>query len=275
MTDWRKYNGAIIPITPPHIEVNTGGIEEKIKSNNAFFARWTSDFDNKEKSEFWYVICDKFIPLEELSRNTRNNIRRGLKRCEVRKVTHQFIMENAYPIYRHAFDNYKGHLTPLNEFDFLKEYSIYNDENIWDFWAVFENETSEMIAFARNKIEFNQCELCSAKFHPNYLRKFYPSEALFYTLNHYYLNERNLRYINDGARSISHETNIQSFLIQKFKFRKAYCKLNIVYSPKIKLIVSIIFPFKSIISLLKFGFFIRINILINQEIIRRSYEKGK
>ena len=106
---------------------------------------------------------------------------------------------------------------------------------------------------------------------PNYL-KLYPSYALFYTMNQYYLDEKRFDYVNDGARSISHETNIQEFLIKKFKFRKAYCNLNIIYSPKIKFILSIIYPFKSIISLLKFGPFVKINILINQEEIRRSYD---
>ena len=32
---------------------------------------------------------------------------------------------------------------------------------------------------------------------------------------------RKLKYVNEGTRSILHETNVQSFLIDKFKFRKA------------------------------------------------------
>ena len=273
MKDWRKYNGALIPSLPPHIEVDTSGIREKIKDENSFFARWTTNFDCDEETEFWHVICDKFIPIEDLSKNTRNNIRRGLKRCEVKKVSHKFIMENAYDLYRIAFDNYKGHLVPDSKEDFLKEYETYNNKEKWDFWAVFEKESYNLIAFSRNKIEYDQCELCTTKFHPQYLRRFYPSEALFYTMNQYYLDDKKLKYVNDGARSISHETNIQSFFIQKFKFRKAYCKLNIIYSPNIKFILTIIYPFKSIISLFKFGIFIKINILIFQEKIRRSYEK--
>ena len=273
MNNWRKYNGALIPLIPPHIGINLNGIQKKIEEEEAYFARWTSNFDQNEETEFWFVICDKFIPIEELSRNTRNNVRRGLKRCEVKKVSHQFIMENAYDIYRKAYDNYKGHLTPDSKESFLKEYSAYYDDDLWDFWAVFVKKSSKLIAFSRNKIEYHQCELCTTKFDPNFQRTFYPSEALFYTMNQYYLNERNYKYVNDGARSISHETNIQNFLIQKFRFRKAYCKLNIIYSPKVKFILSIIYPFKSVFSLLKFGIFVKMNILINQEKIRRSYDK--
>ena len=272
MKNWRRYNGALIPLNPPHIEVDTNGVEEKIRKENVFFARWTSNFDCSKETEFWYVICDKFIPFDKLSRNTRNNVRRGLKRCQVKKVSHQFIMENAYPIYRKAFDNYQGHLSPDNEDEFLKEYVTYNDKNIWDFWVVFEKESLEMIAFSRNKIEFNQCELCTTKFHPKFQRKYYPSEALFYTMNQYYLEEKRFMYVNDGARSISHETNIQEFLIQKFKFRKAYCKLNIVYSRYIKSLILLVYPFRWLIKFINFGLFIKLNILIRQESIRRSYE---
>ena len=45
MTHWRKYNGALIPSIPPHIEVDTRDINQRLIQENAYFARWTSDFD--------------------------------------------------------------------------------------------------------------------------------------------------------------------------------------------------------------------------------------
>jgi len=274
MTNWKKYNGALIPDQPPHLEIDDSDclIKKKISANNAFFARWTTDFDCSEETEFWYVICDEFQPVESLSKNTRNNVRRGLKRCDVKKVKCQYIIENCYSIYKNAFDNYNGHLSPISEEEFKEEYSTYVDEKIWDFWVVYEKETNKIIAYTRNKIEYNQCELCTTKFHPEFLRKFYPSEALFYTMNQYYLKERNFKYVNDGARSISHETNIQYFLIQKFKFRKAYCKLNIIYNSRIGFLVKLLYSFRLPLKLLNFGSFIKLNILLNQEKIIRSYD---
>ena len=91
-------------------------------------------------------------------------------------------------------------------------------------------------------------------------------------MNQYYLNDRKFRYVNDGARSISHDTNIQSFLIQKFRFRKAYCRLHIVYSKRVKLLISLIYPFRLLIRCFRIGVFLKLNILIKQEEIRRSYE---
>ena len=65
MTNWRKYNGALIPNTPPHIDINLTGIKKKIKDDGVYFARWTTEFDCEYITDFWYVICDKFIPLEQ------------------------------------------------------------------------------------------------------------------------------------------------------------------------------------------------------------------
>ena len=55
MSEWRKYNGTIIPKAPPHafITESENEIKKLIKSQSAFFARWTSDFDCANKTDFW------------------------------------------------------------------------------------------------------------------------------------------------------------------------------------------------------------------------------
>ena len=52
MNNWRKYNGALIPTTPPHIEADLIDIEKKIQQEDAYFARWTSNFDQNEELQF-------------------------------------------------------------------------------------------------------------------------------------------------------------------------------------------------------------------------------
>ena len=58
LENWRKYNGVILPNTPPHIEINdsTHSIRKYIKSNTAWFARWVSDFDVRKATKF---LCIK------------------------------------------------------------------------------------------------------------------------------------------------------------------------------------------------------------------------
>ncbi|MBE50186.1 MAG: hypothetical protein CMP51_00575 [Flavobacteriales bacterium] len=268
MSKWRKYNGALIPLTPPHIDVDTDGIAEEISKENAYFARWTSDFDSEKEGEFWYVICDEELQMSDYSRNTRNQIRRGLKNCEVRIIDKEIVLKDGFDSYNQAFIRYNTHLEAKSHKEFIQELESLGKE--WEFWGIYHK--AKMIGYCQNKVLEDYCDYSTIKFHPDYL-KLYPSYALFYTMNQYYLNEHKFKYVNDGARSLSHETNIQSFLIQKFRFRRAYCRMHIIYNKKIRIIIKFIFPFRSIFSCFNFGIFKKVNILIVHEKIRRYYEK--
>ena len=78
MSEWRKYNGALISSRPPHIESNSEKISLLLKEENAFLARWVTDFDCEKETEFWYVICDKNIGVEKYSVNTRSKIKNNM-----------------------------------------------------------------------------------------------------------------------------------------------------------------------------------------------------
>ena len=60
--------------------------------------------------------------------------------------------------------------------------------------------------------------------------------------------EKQGAYLCDGARNVVHETNFQDFLIKYFGFRKAYCKLHIVYRPIVNVVVLVLFPFRHILA---------------------------
>ena len=120
------------------------------------------------------------------------------------------------------------------------------------------------------KIESNSCNYSTIKFHPKYLR-LYSSYALFYTMNYYYLNEMKFRYVNDGARNLVHKTNIQDFLITKFGFRKAYCKLHIQYNLFLKFLVMLIYPLRFVFYRFNNKFAVKITSLLVQEEIRRGF----
>lgn len=267
MKNWRKYNKALISNQPPHVEIDISDIGQKVHKGRVYFARWVTDFDSSKKTEFWYIINDTVMELDDYSKNTRSKIRRGLKHCDVRLVSRQEIIDNAYDSYYAAFMKYKTHLKCKDKTTFIRELYDLSDE--WDFWGIYHKGI--LIGYSQNRVFSDCCDYSIIKFHPNFL-KFYPSFALFYTMNKYYLNTKKLNYVNDGARSISHDTNIQDFLISKFKFRKAYCRMHICYHNRVNLLIKLIFPIRFILLKLNFGIFRKLNILILQEEILRSYE---
>mgnify|MGYP001319834561 CR=1 FL=1 len=271
MNNWQKYNLGLI-FKPPHVEVKNE--VKKIKASisllkGVLFARWTSDFDCNKNTEFWYVIKDGFEGFEELSSNTRSKTRRGLKKFDVELIDRSLLKDLGYRVYESAFKRYQTHMNPLNKKQFQNE--LENQDSSWEYWGVFDKKTSELVAYSQNQILDKSCDYSRIKLNPNFL-KFYPSYALFYKMNEYYLSEKKFKYVNDGARSISHETNIQSFLVDKFKFRKAYCKLHLEYSIFIKLFLDIVKPFERIFDLVPLNLFKKVSILIKQEKIRKSFE---
>lgn len=266
MKEWKKYNGALIPIRPPHINSNIENISLLIKLENAFLARWVTEFDDEVATEFWYVICDKSLEINDYSLNTRSKIRRGLKNCQVMKITKQVIIKNAYEVYKHAFLKYTTHSTYKNEINFIKEIESLGTD--WEFFGVYYQE--KLIAYCMCSLIDGTCNYSTIKFHPKYL-KYYPSYALFYIMNRYYLSERKLQYVNDGARNLVHKTNVQEFLISKFGFRKAYCKLHIEYRLIIRFFVAFLYPIRFVFQGFNNKFASKINSLLLQEKIRRSF----
>jgi hypothetical protein len=268
---WRHYHGALIPAVAPHIGVNLTQKEQKelLKLSKAYFIRYVTDFDIKQESSFWYVIKDESENLEHYKSKMRNQIRKGLTNCRVEKVDSDNISKNGYSVYLAAFKKYKTDIEPKTKEAFTKDILHSKSQ---EFWAVYKKGEERLVAYSQNSIEDDSVNYSTIKLHPDYL-KYYPSYALIFKMNEYYLNEKKVRYVNDGARSISHMTNIQNFLIDKFNFRKAYCKLHIVYRWDIGMIVRLLYPLRKLIDQVDYKVFNRLSVLLKQEEIRRSYER--
>ena len=269
---WRKYHGALIPWKPPHLDIGLtrDEIKQEIKNNNAFFARWTTNFDSKKQSVFWYIINDQRLELNDYSANTRSKINRGFKKLNVKKISKQELLKYGYLVYKKALSRYEIVLQKLTQIQFEKE--IENLDEHWDFWGVFCNENNNLVAYSLNRLVQDYCDYSTIKFDPMYLKN-YSSYVLYFSMNKYYLNDKNFKYVNNGTRSISHQTNIHSFLIEKFKFRKAYCKMEIEYAPKIKFLVDNFLMFSYFFSLIPFNIFRKIYVVLYQENIRRLCDK--
>ncbi len=266
--DWHFYQGALLPWVPPHREIYLNHSEQKelLKRSKALFLRYTNEWD-KDNGEFWYVIKDSFGGMEELSPSTRSKIRRGQKRNDVRRVDAEYIAKSGYVVYRRAFDKYKTFILPMNKKQF--EAHILSGGSK-DYWGVFDKNNKELVAYSENLIQEDMCHYSTIKFNPKFLKN-YTSYILFYEMNRFYLEEKKVKYVNDGARSISHQTNVQDFLIQKFKFRKAYCKLNIFYRKDIEFLVKILYPFRNIIYKVDNNLFNKLSVLLKHEAIKKSY----
>ena len=92
----------------------------------------------------------------------------------------------------------------------------------------------------------------------------YPYYGLYFTMNQHYLQTSHFKYVSDGSRSITEHSQIHDFLIQNFKFRKAYCQLAVHYKWWVKIAVKMLYPFRKIIT------FPRVKAILNMEAMQRG-----
>jgi hypothetical protein len=237
----------LIPDAPPHWNINPDESERKqlLKESGAYLLRYVTNWDTENPKAFWYVIKDHFSSIDEFSGNTRNKIRRGLKNNFVRKAELHEMMVDGFEVYQRAFDRYHKAVKPMKESRF-REQLVQKTNRGYEFWSVVNRSSGKMVAFAEVQVVDYSGHMKVIKFHPDYLKS-YSSYALFYELLEYYLGKKGLRYLSNGTRNISHDTNIQYFLLDKFNFRKAYCRLNISYKPAFGALVYFLYPFRNFI----------------------------
>lgn len=239
---WR-YDG------PPHKEAQLTKDEAvNLLKQGGLLVRNTFDFDMPEKTNFWYVIKDRFEGSDELKPNERNKIRRSLNTLTFKKVDVGVLEQNGWNILKATYDDYAVSDRKMNPSIFL-DYLVECKDKEYDYWGIYDKDV--LIGFCTVWLwSTDCCEYGLIGILPEYKHNnTYPYYGLFYTLNEYYLDERKFRYVTDGARTITEHSNIQDFLIDNFNFRKSYCHLAIHYKWWMKLVVNILYPFRKIITI--------------------------
>ena len=247
---WRIYNRMAVPIGPAKLDytipkADTNFILRELPA--ASLVRFTDGLMSKKENNSWYVvICDKFIDLGQLNAKNRSEINRGLRNCKVEKVAADIIANQGYDVFISAFERYKGIKKPRIKRAEFKEKILLTKEftDIIDYWGTFHN--NKLIGYCVNYLYDNiEVNYSTVKFNPEFLR-LYPSYALFYEMNKYYLKDNFFEYANDGFRSIMHQSNIQQFLIDKFGFKKAYTNLFVIYRPYLRNLIFLTKPIQNI-----------------------------
>lgn len=220
---------------------------DALLKQGGWMVRNTYDFDQQEPSDFWYIIKDSFGGMEELSTDDRNQVRRALSRLEYKIIEKNSLVDQGYEIIKKAYDSFMVKDRTMNRRTYDRLLQSW-DESVYDFWGAFDKNDGSLVGFAAVRLFDAGCFYDMVTFYPEYKHNLtYPYYGIFYKLNEYYLGERELQYVTDGSRSITEHSNIQPFLIQKFKFRKAYCKINIRYRWWFGVIVKTLYPFRNVI----------------------------
>jgi hypothetical protein len=201
----------------------------------------------------------------------RRQTKRALEACEVRRVDAEFIAASGYEVYLRAYDRYRNATEAIwDEAEFQRRMRLHAPfDDLIHFWGAFRD--GALVAFYICDL-FDRVEVSYAfgKFHPDHM-KAHPAHALIHRMTEYYLTEQHFEYVNDGWRSLVHETNIQDFLIEKFGFRKAWTRLAVHYRWPLGPLVRATFPFRKALGRLK----PQLSALYSLETVRRECAAAK
>lgn len=239
---WKYYNHAMIPDSAPHEEPEVQALHEKAfwKSQKGIvcLARWTSQFDCENETQWWYIILDHPFYLDNIKAKHRYQIKQGLKNFCVRQID---------------FEMYKKDILYILNFVRQQEYKrrkIYDlpepaDNEIY--LGAFTMDTGKLVGYATLIEHEEYIEFSVLKVLPEYEKKSI-NAAIVYNCIMRYNEKLGEIYITNGSRTINHQTMFDDYLIRMFEFRKAYCKLFIKYRWWFKGIVMVLKPWKKMVN---------------------------
>lgn len=265
------YKGCWLRITPPHLSsklskneikmlLSQGGDVKRDPSDfdvkeptsllgkllhklqsKGIMIRNVYDFDSKDETEFWYIIKDQ-LDEENYPKKTKKYIAKANSKLKIGQISKAQMLTEAYDVYLSAFTKYVVKSNPLDKLDFIQ--MISNHDNRYEYWGCTDLETGKLVAFSICFVHDGICECDTSKANPDYLTGYYPLYGLYAARNQEYLGKRKLNYIITSARSITQHSNVQDFMIEKFNFRRAYCKVQMEYMWWLRIIIDILYPLR-------------------------------
>lgn len=248
---WKYYNHAALPTTAPHEmpnlkPIDDGTIWKLSGEGKPLFARWTTNWDTTNPTCWWYVIKDTSFDISALKSKRRYEINKGKKNFIVSKINPLDYCSELYDITIKAYSGWPEKYRPtISVESFEKQCISWSKLDVFAGFSSMDNSLAGYAVLFDNKTFIDFSILRTV---PDYERLAINAAMVAGILEYYNDRFDGSFYINDGARSIRHETAFQDYLEKYFGFRKAYCQLNIKYRPIVGIIVYVLFPFRNLIN---------------------------
>lgn len=247
--DYIAYKKGVIFNKSPHLEKQL--CKKKCSAlmikHKGWYVKNTYNFDTSEPTSYWFIIKDSFGGMEELKCRTKNKVRRALRFFDIKPISVDMMREQGYDVYLDSFRRYGKSVDKILTRSLFLEDLDRNKEGR-EFWGVIDKTDGTLVAYAENFQKEGMCDYYMLKVRSRYLSKgYYPFYGLFYKMNEYYLSQQHIKYVSIGGRTATEQSNIQSFMMSHFSFRKAYVIIRLNYVFILKLLVHLLYPLRTYI----------------------------
>lgn len=228
------YNGELI---------SRSQFSEIVHKKHALFGKNIYDFDLDIQTNNWYIIRDRYYDLEEYaSKNVRKHIRKSLSIYCYKRVDKDEMIRNGYQVFCNGAERFDKNVGPYwskNEFEkwVMSFYKVGGE-----FFAGYDIESGKMVMwealYIKGDMVVEFMERLSSEF-----TKHNPTYGLNHEITKHYIMERGYKYINAGSMTLDDHSNVQSFLVEKFHFRRAYCRVQLFLPFYLKVLLLFLKPF--------------------------------
>ncbi len=227
---FERYGGALVCAAPPHVRatVSDRAAARALWQTRSALLRYTSDWDLPHETGFWFLVRDRLTEVGQAKASQRRKFARSLELFESMRVDRDAFVDDAYDVYAESVAGY-GEL-PMSAADWRA--SVLGRAETKDFWITRERASGRPAAYLIALRDGDTVAHSAIKVRPTF-RRHNVTYGLFQTADRHYLVERGLRYVSAGARSLAHDTRIQSFLIDA-GYRRAYCRLHVHVHPLLR-----------------------------------------
>lgn len=247
---WKYYNCAAVPTNSPDAEPNmspviNGDIWSGL-SKKVWLVVWTTGWDMRNQGNWWYVIKDDQFNINNIKAKKRYEIKKGQRNFVVRQIKPDLFKEEILNVSIKAYEGW-----PIKYRPDVDRERLFEDIDAWGKRIVFggfDVECGDLCSYAILEKNGKCISFSVLRTDPLFEKKGINAVMVYSILEFFREDINSGSYICDGSRSIRHETAFQEYLIRYFGFRKAYCKLNIIYKFPLNILVNLLYPFRRFIG---------------------------
>ena len=274
LNGWKYYNHAAVPAIAPHMEADTAPLDDgtiwDMRGGKPLLVRWTSDFDCRVETEWWYCIKDTPFDIKAVKAKRRYEITKGIRNYAVKLIDPQKFIDGLFVVQSEAFSAYPTGYRPVIKREFFEK-QVRSWEN-YICYGAFDRESGDICGYALLEDFGDWISFQVLKVIPSCEKKGVNAALIAQIIED--LNPRldGNCYICDGERNIMHQTHFQEYLEKYFCFRRAYCRMHIRYKKGVCFIVKGLYPFRNFISKFNGRAATKVKAVLFMEQIRRSFE---
>lgn len=244
--EFSVYQKCLMTSSAPHvIPDDNADVKKAMKEKNALFASYITEYDCKSSTAWWFCVKDDEYDISKLKAKQRYEITKGRRNFYVEQINPADYEEQIYEIDKKKFAEYPVQYRPKMKSTAHEHVSgiILEHRRIF---GLFDRNSAELKGYYVCGEKYFPCvQLLSTGIDPSTYKE-NSSAAIVDGILTYYQSLSEECYLSDGARNVRHITQYQAYLCKNFGFRYAYCKMKMVYTFAIKLIVRMLKPFKTL-----------------------------